>query len=238
MRKVAQLSSSAPGFDLVKLQRSRLYDWLMRLPLLGYAVFFATLQMSGLARYVHEPDAARPLALYALGMVMRLSTIAFLLLLAAATILRARPTGKARGLEPRISALTGAFLVYVIPLYPRRELSAPAEMVSTLLVLFGSAAAVYTLLQLGRSFSLMAEARRLITSGPYRLVRHPLYLAEELAIIGIFMQFLSLSTAFVLAVQIVFQLRRMHNEEAVLTESFPEYSAYRQRTARLLPGIY
>jgi len=224
--------------ELVRIQGTRAYDWLMRLPLLGYAVFFATLQMAGLARYVHESDAARPLALYAIGMVMRLSTIAFLLLLAAATILRARPTGKARGLEPRISAFAGAFLVYVIPLYPRRELSAPAEMVSTLLVLFGSAAAVYTLLRLGRSFSLMAEARGLVTSGPYRLVRHPLYLAEELAIVGIFMQFLSLSTAFVLAVQIVFQLRRMHNEEAVLAESFPEYAAYRQRTARLLPGVY
>ena len=224
--------------DFPALQQSRLYDLLMRVPLLAYAVFFATLQMAGLARYVHESDAARPLALYAIGMVMRLSTIAFLLLLAAATILRARPTGKARGLEPRVSAFAGAFLVYVIPLYPRRELSAPAEMVSTLLVLFGSAAAVYTLLRLGRSFSLMAEARGLVTSGPYRLVRHPLYLAEELAIIGIFMQFLSLSTAFVLAVQIVFQLRRMHNEEAVLAESFPEYAAYRQRTARLLPGVY
>jgi protein-S-isoprenylcysteine O-methyltransferase Ste14 len=38
--------------------------------------------------------------------------------------------------------------------------------------------------------------------------------------------------------QIAFQLRRMQNEEAVLSESFPEYAAYRQRTARLLPRIY
>jgi protein-S-isoprenylcysteine O-methyltransferase Ste14 len=85
---------------------------------------------------------------------------------------------------------------------------------------------------------MMAEARRLVTSGPYRLVRHPLYLAEELAVVGIFMQSLSLWTALILAVQIAFQLRRMHNEEAILAESFPEYAAYRQRTARLLPGIY
>jgi protein-S-isoprenylcysteine O-methyltransferase Ste14 len=238
LSKIVQLDFPAPGFDFVKLQKSRAYDLLMRVPLLAYAVFFATLQMSGLARYVHEADAARPLAVYGIGMAMRLSTIAFLLLLAAATILRARPTGKARGLEPRISALIGGFLVYAIPLFPRRELPVTAEMVSTLLVLFGSAAAVYTLLQLGRSFSLMAEARRLVTSGPYRLVRHPLYVAEELAVIGISMQFFSLSSAFVLAVQIAFQLRRMHNEEAILAESFPEYAAYRQRTARLLPGIY
>jgi protein-S-isoprenylcysteine O-methyltransferase Ste14 len=229
---------SVPGFDFVKLQQSRAYDLLMRLPLMGWSMFCAILQMASFARYVREADAALPFAAYALNLAMRLSTIAFLLLLAASVVLRARPTGKAHGLEPRISAFVGAFLVYAIPFFPRRELSVTAEMVSTLLVLFGSAAAVYALVRLGRSFSMMAEARRLVTSGPYRFVRHPLYLAEELAIIGLSMQFFSAATAFVLAVQIAFQLRRMHNEETVLVESFPEYAAYRQRTARLLPGIY
>jgi protein-S-isoprenylcysteine O-methyltransferase Ste14 len=226
------------GVDLTKLQQSRTYDLLMRLPLMGWSMFCATLQMAGLARYVREADAALPFAAYAVNLAMRLSTIAFLLLLAASVVLRARPTGKARGLEPRFSAFVGAFLVYAIPFLPRRELSVAAEMVSTLLVLFGSAAAVYALMRLGRSFSMMAEARRLVTSGPYRFVRHPLYLAEELAIIGLSMQFFSWATVLVLAVQIAFQLRRMHNEETILAESFPEYAAYRQRTARLLPGIY
>ena len=224
--------------DFAKLQQSRAYDLLMRLPLMGWSMFCATLQMASLARYVREADVALSFAAYAVTLAMRLSTIAFLLLLAASVVLRARPTGKARGLEPRISAFIGAFLVYAIPFFPRRELSLTAEMVSTLLILFGSAAAVYALMRLGRSFSMMAEARRLVTSGPYRFVRHPLYLAEELAIIGLSMQFFSWATALVLVVQIAFQLRRMHNEEAVLAESFPEYAAYRHRTARLLPGIY
>jgi len=224
--------------DLLKLQDSRAYDLLMRVPLLGWSMFCATLQMAGLARYVREADPALPFAAYAVTMAMRISTIGFLLLLAASVALRARPTGKARGLEPRISAFVGAFLVYAIPFFPRRELSVGAELVATVLVLVGTAAGIVTLMRLGRSFSMMAEARRLVTSGPYRFVRHPLYLAEELAIIGLSMQFFSAATAFVLAVQIAFQLRRMHNEEAVLEETFPEYSAYRRRTARLLPGIY
>ena len=59
------------------------------------------------------------------------------------------------------------------------------EPISTLLLLGGNALAVLVLVQLGRSFSVMAEARRLVTSGVYRWVRHPLYLAEELAVIGI-----------------------------------------------------
>jgi protein-S-isoprenylcysteine O-methyltransferase Ste14 len=224
--------------DFARLQQSRSYDLLMRLPLLGWCALCATLQMSGLGRYMREADPALASAVYAVNMAMRLSTIAFLLLLATAVILRARPAGKARGLEPRISAFSGSFLIYAIPLFPRRELSLGAEMVSTLLILIGSAGAVFALLRLGRSFSMMAEARRLVTSGPYRWVRHPLYVAEELAIIGIFMQFLSVWTALLLALQIAFQLRRMHNEEVVLTQSFPEYAAYRQQTARLIPGVY
>jgi protein-S-isoprenylcysteine O-methyltransferase Ste14 len=224
--------------DLLKLQDSRAYDLLMRVPLLGWSMFCATLQMAGLARYVREADPALPFAAYAVTMAMRISTIGFLLLLAASVALRARPTGKARGLEPRISAFVGAFLVYAIPFFPRRELSVGAELVATVLVLVGTAAGIVTLMRLGRSFSMMAEARRLVTSGPYRFVRHPLYLAEELAIIGLSMQFFSAAAAFVLFVQIAFQLRRMHNEEAVLEETFPEYAAYRRRTARLLPGIY
>jgi protein-S-isoprenylcysteine O-methyltransferase Ste14 len=84
----------------------------------------------------------------------------------------------------------------------------------------------------------MAETRQLVTSGPYRFVRHPLYAAEELAMLGLFMQFASIWTALLLVVQIGFQLRRMHNEEAVLSASFSEYDAYRRNTARLIPGIY
>jgi len=110
--------------------------------------------------------------------------------------------------------------------------------VSALLTIAGSALAVVVLAQLRGSFSVMAESRELVTAGVYRIVRHPLYLAEEIAAIGVVMQFFSPWTALVLAVQIAFQLRRMANEEVVLTAAFPEYLAYRKRTARILPGIY
>jgi len=97
---------------------------------------------------------------------------------------------------------------------------------------------VAALCQLGRSFSVMAESRQLVTSGPYRFLRHPLYLTEEIAIIGLFMQFVSLWTALFLAVHVAIQLRRIHNEETVLSAKFPEYAAYKRNTSRLIPGIY
>jgi protein-S-isoprenylcysteine O-methyltransferase Ste14 len=210
-----------------------MHDRLMRLPFLGWMVFCAVAQSAELIRFINTAVHIDPVYI-----AMRMSAIAFLLLLAAATIMRTRPSGKANGLEPRISALVGTFMMYSIVLFPRRELSLSLEMISTVLTLIGTAGAIVALSQLGRSFSLMAETRQLVTSGPYRFVRHPLYLAEEVAVFGVFIQFASVWTALLFAANIAVQLRRMHNEELVLTASFPEYGAYRQNTARLIPGIY
>jgi protein-S-isoprenylcysteine O-methyltransferase Ste14 len=84
----------------------------------------------------------------------------------------------------------------------------------------------------------MAEARQLATSGAYRIIRHPLYLAEEVATIGGVIQFLSIWTCMLLLVQIACQIRRMSNEEGVLMDVFPEYTRYKGTTSRIIPGIY
>jgi protein-S-isoprenylcysteine O-methyltransferase Ste14 len=233
-----QKTSRPAGWDIAKLQQSRLYDVLMRLPMLMWSIFLALVTIVGLQQYVRQSGRELPDVVYILNIVMRLSVIAYLVVIAATLLVRVRPAAKARGVEPRISALIGTFLLTVNVLFPRRELSPGADMVSTLLTLGGTIFAVVVLTQLRASFSIMAEARQIVTAGVYSVVRHPLYLAEEIAAIGVVMQFFSLWTAVILAVQIGFQLRRMQNEEVILTEIFPEYQAYRDRTARILPGIY
>jgi protein-S-isoprenylcysteine O-methyltransferase Ste14 len=223
------------GFDLAALRRSRRYDLVMRLPVLSYSLFLALFSVFGL---LHDRRGAGSALAHAIDLTMRFAVIAYFVVLATSVIIRARPVRRADGLEPRISAMLGTFSILAVVLFPRRDLSLTGEMISTLLLLGGNALAVLVLLQLGRSFSIMAEARQLVISGVYRWVRHPLYLAEELAVIGIVLQFLSLWTALLLAAQIAFQLRRMHNEERVLSETFPEYTDYKGRTAMLLPGVY
>jgi protein-S-isoprenylcysteine O-methyltransferase Ste14 len=214
------------------------YDLLMRVPILTWSTALALVSAAGLEQYVSATDPALPGAVFAVNIAMRLSVIAYLVILSATALVRRPPIGKARGVEPRISALIGTFLITLVVLFPRRELSVTAGIVSTLLITAGDGFAVIVLMQLRRSFSIMPEARELVTLGVYRRVRHPLYLAEEIATIGSVMQFLSAWTAILLVVQIVFQLRRISHEETVLAAVFPQYAEYKEKTARVIPGIY
>ena len=225
-------------FDLTRLQESRAYDLLMRLPLLLWFLLLAFVSAASLDRYRQDADPELPAAVYSLNIAMRLSVIAYVVIVIATVLVRIPPRGKARGLEPRISALLGTFLFTAVVFFPRYELSLTAGIISTLLLFAGNAFAIFVLIRLRSSFSVMAEARQLVTSGIYRHIRHPLYLAEGIAAIGVVMQFLSPWTVLLLAVQIAFQLRRMHNEEVLLGETFPEYAAYKAKTARLIPGLY
>jgi protein-S-isoprenylcysteine O-methyltransferase Ste14 len=223
---------------LERLRQFWLYDALMRLPILGWAAVIVLESTMRLRNYVETADPNLPAIAYGVSVAARLSTIAFCALIAGTVVFRLRPAARARGIEPRLSALLGTFLASTLVFFPRCDLPLAAEIASILLVVAGNALASIALMHLGRSFSMMAEARRLVTSGMYRLVRHPLYLAEELATIGVLIQFLSGWTVLLCAAHIAFQLRRMQNEESVLARAFPEYTAYSMRTARLLPGIY
>ena len=141
---------------------------------------------------------------------------------------------------PRVAALFGTWLFVVGTLFlpHRNDLSATMLLLSAALILLGDILAVVILRRLGKSFSIMAEARKLVTCGPYSVIRHPLYAAEQLAILGALIQFASVEAAVLVAVQFSFQLIRMRNEEAVLMRTFPEYADYMLRTPRLIPGIW
>jgi protein-S-isoprenylcysteine O-methyltransferase Ste14 len=222
---------------LQRMRRTRAYDIAMRLPLLVWCGFLGIGAANDLMGYLGAA-ADMPPAIYAINIAMRLSLIGFFVVLVASVMLRGPPLDRAEGIEPRLSALLGTLLITAIAFLPRTNLSPELAVLSTVLILCGNAFAIAVLLRLGRSFSVMAEARGLVTSGIYRHIRHPLYLAEEIAAIGCVIQFFSIWAVMLLAVQFGFQLRRMANEERVLRRHFPEYAGYRETTARLIPGVY
>ena len=226
------------GSHLIALRKSVAYDVVMRLPMLTWSVGLALALVVEFEQYRRLANLETKDLIYILNIAMRLSMIAYLVILAATVAIRTPPLRRAPGAEPRITALSGSFLITAVVLFPRRELSAAVGCVSTLLVLIGDVLATVVLIQLRGSFSIMAEARRLATSGVYRVIRHPLYLAEEVATIGGVIQFLSPWTAMLLLVQIACQIRRMSNEETVLMDVFPEYTSYKRTTARIIPGLY
>jgi protein-S-isoprenylcysteine O-methyltransferase Ste14 len=90
---------------------------------------------------------------------------------------------------------------------------------------------------LGRNFGVLPAARGLVTRGPYRLVRHPVYLGEIGACAGLALAAPSPVNAAVLGALLLAQTVRMRLEERALCDAFPEYEAYALRTPRLLPRV-
>jgi len=213
------------------------YDKLMRLPIILFTCFFLLREIGLLGDFLAHHQMRIGLQFIAeLG--GRISLVLFLLLLVGMHAFRARPINKAQGWQPKLSAILGLTLGNLLLLIDRAGAYPLIDLISASLLLIGNYLCIVTLMHLGRSLSIMAEARRLVTSGPYSIIRHPLYFAEEIATVGIFLQFRSWEAAAILIIHFVFQIRRMLNEERVLLETFPEYAGYMNKTARLIPGVW
>jgi protein-S-isoprenylcysteine O-methyltransferase Ste14 len=166
------------------------------------------------------------------------AALAFLVLLLILTVLRLGPKAAAQGWEPKASALMGTFLSLALIALPLSDLGLAWRSTAVIIITVGWLLSIYVLAWLGRSFSITPQARRLVTTGPYAIVRHPLYVCEEITVIGIVLLHLSPAAILIAVVQWMFQLRRMTLEEQVLKASFPEYAEYGIRTARLIPRLF
>ncbi len=207
------------------------------------ATFFLTV---ALARLGKLPELLPPLrsedvlgrATALAQLAYHISAILFLLLVTVLFVVRLPPIRKSHGWRPRLMALLGSFLLTFIVISPQSEPTLFRAIGATILIVSGGALALAALVALGRSFSIFPEARRLVTRGPYAVVRHPMYLGEILAGLGVTLYALSGPALVLFLAFLAAQLRRMAYEEQILERIFPEYAAYKLRTARLIPRIY
>jgi len=155
-----------------------------------------------------------------------------------------RPAPRARDgrMLPRAAGLAGTVMLLVVGALPQgAALYAPPPWlggVSTAISVVAFGLAVYGLLYLRRSLSIIPEVRRMVTGGPYRIVRHPLYAAEILAAVAFVMVNPGALAAAVLAPFAATQLLRSRFEERLLTQTYPQYADYARRTHRLIPFIW
>ena len=219
-------------------QNSRIYDMAMRLPIVSITVYFCWRELMGLRAFVVAHPFFEGDWTFLTGLFARIGVLVFLCFLASFHFTRRRPVLKYEKWQPKLAALLGAGMTYLVLLLPLAKHDIGFDLASSILTFFGSYLCLVSVTSLGRSLSIMPEARALVTSGLYKYIRHPLYMAELVALVGFFMQYRSWAAAAILAVVLFFQLKRMDWEEQILAQAFPEYESYRLRSWRLFPGLY
>ncbi len=116
-----------------------------------------------------------------------------------------------------------------------------AMTIGTILCAAGIAFAIWARWHLGKNWSPIPSAQEgheLVTSGPYRFVRHPIYTGVIMALLGSslatsvgwFIIFLFMGSMFVW---------RIDREEKFMMQLFPgEYPEYKKRTKKLIPFVW
>lgn len=101
----------------------------------------------------------------------------------------------------------------------------------------GLVAMLWALGALGTNISVVPQAREVVSHGPYARVRHPLYFAELVNVVGICLASTGALPWVVAGALLAFQVFRARREEALLTRELPGYAAYKARTPMLVPAL-
>jgi protein-S-isoprenylcysteine O-methyltransferase Ste14 len=106
----------------------------------------------------------------------------------------------------------------------------------------GGVLRIWPVFVLGRRFSglvAIQPGHTLVTTGIYRVIRHPSYLGLLVNSVGWALTFRSAVGVLLTALMVLPLLARIRAEETLLRTQFgAEYDAYRARTSRLIPGLY
>ena len=163
------------------IRRTRLYDLAAAAPLIAWYLYCAAhilpsvnQQVAMVILFLRTDPSVLPATLL-LSTLSHICTLLFFAVLVILFSIRCVPQLTTSGFYPRCVALIGTFLGVGILLLSPQELSRWPYLASLLLIIGGTAFAIYSSLVLGRSISILPQARRLVTSGPYKIVRHPLY---------------------------------------------------------------
>jgi protein-S-isoprenylcysteine O-methyltransferase Ste14 len=227
----------SPDQKLRAFRDTKAFDFLAALPLILWFGQSALQMRPSLARTGNAILAGTAdLLTWLLFFSLRFSAL-FCVVSVYLLVIRDKPILRSQGALPRLAAIAGTFLGVAMLRLPVAQLPLAAQALAFLLTGVGSAASMLVLWRLGKSFSIMPEARKLVTNGPYAYARHPLYAAEIVTLIGMTIQYQQPWALVMGGAVIALQVTRSLYEERVLAQAFPEYEEYRARTRRFIPGV-
>jgi protein-S-isoprenylcysteine O-methyltransferase Ste14 len=200
------------------------------------------------ATEIGPSPAASVLALVTLG-VLLLGDLVAVRLASGGGQLVPRATDQDRGTYLLIQATTLAGLVLAIvapQAWPGLRVPGPVGLliaVGLAIGWSGIALRVWSVLTLGRSFQrvvTVADDQAVVSSGPYRFVRHPSYTGVLLGFLGVGVLIANWGSVVALAVlPTIGYVRRIRVEEEALRGSLgDDYAVYARGKARLVPGIW
>ena len=142
--------------------------------------------------------------------------------------------------------LNAAYLLLFIPVPGLRQSFLPASAawapIGLAVQASAIALAVWARRHLGRNWSAKIEIKidhELVRTGPYRLLRHPIYSAVIGMCVGTAIVSGELHALVGVALSLAAYARKIHMEEAKLREAFgPQYEDYRRKTWALIAGVY
>lgn len=125
---------------------------------------------------------------------------------------------------------------------PAGSTALPLASAGSLLAVAAVALVLRSRAELGRAWSFVPKADQgtgLVTTGPYRLVRHPMYLGFAVLVMGQALAFGSwLALVIVLSGIVPTFAWRAHAEEKLLSRTFgARYAAYRERSRMIIPYL-
>jgi protein-S-isoprenylcysteine O-methyltransferase Ste14 len=163
---------------------------------------------------------------------------------------RGRPTSRvrrSRGARAPLVANLASFGVFLASLIASSGSSAGYRGVllaasGCALALTGTAVVLGSRAELGAAWSLVptvGEDTGLVTTGPYQVVRHPIYLGLSVIALGEALAFASWPALTIAVVAILPTFAwRAHAEEQLLGRTFGErYAEYRRRTRMIIPYV-
>ena len=139
-------------------------------------------------------------------------------------------------LRQQLLAVPSFITCYAVAALTRRPDEWPVH--SQVITVLGVVFTLYALLSLGRSFSILPALRKIRFIGPYRWVRHPMYLGETLMLLGFFSSQPSTLSSLCLLLFILSLMLRINAEEELLSSTV-EYRNLRSKVPyRLMPGLW